>query len=237
MAEALKPISKVLMVSDHKTTGPLFSMGLQQNDLTVILETSPKKAVVRRNLEVPDIILLDLQIPNSNLLELVKELRTDSTIPILLLTSNRAEDFLLGAYEAGVDECIEKPIGPSLFLAKVKVWLQRGGTVALDANDPLVIFGVQLHPAHNLLILENGSPIHLTNLETRLLYCLMGQPGRVVKIDTLIQRVWGSCNEADSVALKNIVYRLRKKIENDPANPRMVVTISGIGYQFGSTAA
>ncbi len=87
-------------------------------------------------------------------------------------------------------------------------------------------------PSERAVIIDNGAPIHLTNLELRLFYLLMGRPGRTVSAEEIIQRVWGYGQEADNTVLKNTIYRLRKKIEMDPANPLIIQTVASVGYKF-----
>jgi len=93
---------------------------------------------------------------------------------------------------------------------------------------------LQLFPSEKLVLLKNGSAAALTNLELRLLYCLMSQPGQVVTIEELNQRVWGYNAEADNTMLKNVVYRLRRKVEADPAKPLIIQTVAGTGYKMSA---
>jgi hypothetical protein len=128
---------------------------------------------------------------------------------------------VLETYKAGVDDCMTKPVSPSLFQAKVKVWLRRFGSVSSDEMNPLKVGTLQLFPTERMVMLKNGGVVQLTNLELRLLYYLMNRPGQIVTTEELNQRVWGYTAEADNTMLKNVVYRLRRKIEADPANPLM----------------
>jgi two-component system response regulator MtrA len=100
------------------------------------------------------------------------------------------------------------------------------------ALDPLKVGKVNLVPSDRTVVIETGTPIRLTNLEMRLLYILMGRPGRTITAEELIQKVWGYSEEADNTVLKNVIYRLRRKIEVDPANPVVIQTISGVGYKL-----
>ena len=131
----------------------------------------------------------------------------------------------------GVDECIPKPIHPQVFEAKIKAWLRRSSNVPVDVLSSLKVDDLQLNPADRTVILENREPIHLTTLELRLLYYLMGRPGRTLTADELCQHVW-SQYQGDAVALKNLVYRLRRKIEVDPTHPNLLYTVPGVGYRF-----
>jgi two-component system response regulator VicR len=225
---------KILIVSNHQTTGPLWVFGLKQQNLDVILEPAPANAIQRWSEEVPDLIVFDINWPEKLVLELLQKLRAETTVPIILLTPSRNEDFLIETYQAGVDETLVKPINPSLFLAKIQAWLRRAWTVPADTLDPLKVGKIQLLPSDHAVILEDGNLIRLTNLEFRLLYFLMSRAGRTATAEELIQRVWGYAGEADNTVLKNLIYRVRRKIEKDPASPAFIQTLPGLGYKFST---
>lgn len=227
---------KILVISDLRATGTLWVMSLEQLlHLNVAFEPDPEKTITRWAAEIPDMILFDVNMPVERLLDLVRKLRAETSVPILLFTTNHTEEFWVQAYQAGVDDCVVKPVGSSLFLAKVRVWMRRAGTFPTETLDPVKAGQVQLVPEERVLVLADGRQVRLTNLEIRLLYCLMSQPGRTISTENLLQRVWGSHCETDSTALKNIVYRLRQKVEANPAEPRLVETVAGIGYRFNLT--
>jgi len=168
------------------------------------------------------------------MLELVRGLRAETLNPILMLSPVRSEEFILETYNAGVDDCILKPVNPSLFQAKVKVWLRRFGSTSADNLNPIKVGTLQIFPSERIVMLKNGGAISLTNLELRLLYYLMNRPGQIVTIEDLNQRVWGYTAEADNTMLKNVVYRLRRKIESDPTNPLIIQTVVGVGYKLAA---
>jgi DNA-binding response OmpR family regulator len=238
IVERIRFTSKALVVSNLPSTGPLRAVSLQQQfRMNVVLEIVPENTVARWSEEIPDLVILDVNLPEPTLLELIRDLRFETQVPILLFTSKWAEEFWVQAYHAGVDECILKPIGNSLFLAKIQVWLRRSGSIPTEILDPIKAGNILLDPAQRIAILENGRKVRITNLEIRLLYCLMSQAGRTVATEVLIQRVWGSNCEADSTVLKNIVYRLRQKIETKPADPKIIQTVAGAGYRFSLLGA
>jgi len=233
MPEKLGSAPKVLIVSNRPTTGPLWVFSLQQQKLNVVLESNPSQALQRWEKEIPDLILLDLNHPKVPMLELIKSLRGEMLIPILLLASAWSEEEMLEAYEAGIDDFLPKPISPSLLHAKIKVWLRRSASISIDVLNSLKVGTLQLFPSEKT-ILANSRAVRLTNLELRLLYYLMNRPGQIVPIEELNQRVWGYNTEADNTMLKNVVYRLRRKIETDPANPLIIQTIAGVGYKLAA---
>ena len=232
MPEKLGSTPKVLIVSNQQTTGPLWVFSLQQQKINVTLEAVPAQALARCETEAPDLIILDVNLSEALTLDLIRSLRGEMLTPILLLSPARSEEHILAAYQAGVDDCMLKPVSPSLFQAKVKVWLKRAGSISADTLNPLKVGTLQLFPSEKLVLLANGGAARLTNLELRLLYYLMNRPGQIVTIAELNQRVWGYNAEADNTMLKNVVYRLRRKIEIDPANPLVIQTVSGVGYRL-----
>jgi two-component system alkaline phosphatase synthesis response regulator PhoP len=170
MAEKLGSTPKVLIVSNQQTTGPLWVFSLQQQNLNVALESNPANTVARWEKEIPDLIILDISLPEGAILDLIRNLRAETLAPILLLTPVRSDEHVLEAYKAGVDDCLLKPVSPSLFQAKIKVWLRRSGNIFTDALNPLKVGTLQLFPAEKLVLLKNGGAVRLTNLELRLLY-------------------------------------------------------------------
>jgi len=232
MSEKLVLGPRVLIVSNQQTTGPLWVFSLQQQDLHVMLEADPSKTLQRCEMETPDLIILDISLPEAQTVDLIKSLRAEMTTPIILLTPPRSEENIIEAYKAGVDDYLIKPVSPSLFNAKAKVWLRRSWSATTNTLDPVKIGGMHLFPSERLVIRDNGQPVHLTNLELRLLYHLISRSGQTVTTEELNQRVWGYTGEVDNTMIKNVVYRLRRKIESDPANPLIIQTVSGVGYKL-----
>jgi DNA-binding response OmpR family regulator len=223
---------KVLVVSNSLTTGPLWAFSLQEKRFQVVMESDPARTLRRWTEEIPSLIVLDINKQDVSLLNMIRSLREESVVPVLLLTTTKPEEYILQAYDAGVDECIIKPTSPSLFHAKIKAWLRRSFSVPMYALDALRVGKVQLVPSDRSVTIGDGAPVRLTNLELRLLYALMSQPGRTLTAEELIQKVWGYSEEADNTVLKNVIYRLRRKIEVDNSHPAVIQTVAGVGYKF-----
>ena len=232
MADNITLGPRVLIVSNQQTTGPLWVFSLQQQNLFVVLEADPSNTLQRCEAETPDLIILDINLPEAQTVDLIKSLRAEMVVPILLLTPPRAEENIIEVYKAGVDDYLIKPVNPSLFNAKVMVWLRRSWSAAISNLAPLKVGGMNIYPAERMILKGNGQAVHLTNLELRLLYHMAGRAGQPVSTEELNQRVWGYSGEEDNTMLKNVVYRLRRKIESDPANPKVIQTVQGIGYRL-----
>ena len=226
-----RPVAKIFVVCDQEDTAPVWGYVLRQRGLIVILERSVEKAIDRWSSEMPDLVVIDLNIEHEERMELYQKFRAVSVAPILLFLPAYHEREILEAYRAGVDDVVVKPVSPAIFLAKIMAWMRRSWTVPID-NLSLVKAGKhRLDPGRRCLIDPAGIEIRLTNLEFRLLHLLMSRPGFVFSLEEIIESIWGGYGNGDQVLLKNVVYRLRKKIEEDPGRPLVLQTGQG-GYSF-----
>jgi two-component system, OmpR family, response regulator len=224
-------LPKVFVVCDQKDSAPVWGYILRQQGLFVSLEHSRQKAIDRWSSEMPDLVVLDVDSKHQERMDLYKSFREVSVAPVLLLLPAYHETQILEAYAAGVDEVIIKPISPPIFLAKILAWGRRAWTVPV-ANLSLVQAGKhRLDPGRRCLTNPDGSEIALTTLEFRLLHLLMSQPGHIFSAEEIIASIWGAYGSGDQVLLKNVVYRLRKKIEAYPSHPVLLQTWQG-GYSF-----
>jgi DNA-binding response OmpR family regulator len=228
MKMALNP--KILFISNGQPTVRWACQFLRQY-MQVVLESRPAQAFQRWADEAPDLIVVDIEPMEPLALNVVHQLREQAVIPILLLGSNPTDKFILEAYEEGIDEYILKPIEPLLLHAKVKAWLRRTWSIPVSMLDALKVGDIRFVPAERTLILNGQPPIRMTNLELRLMYYLMSHAGRTITAEELCQRVWGPDRVVSKTTLKNVVYRLRLKLEPDPTNPSYIRTLGG-GYQF-----
>jgi len=226
-----RPIPKVFVVCDQKDTAPVWGYILRQQGLSVILETSIEKAIDRWSTEMTDLVVIDLNVDHAERMDLYQKFRAVSVAPILFFLPTYHETEILEAYQAGVDDVVAKPVSPVIFLAKIFAWMRRSWTVPID-NLSLVRAGRhRLDPTRRCLINPESMEIRLTNLEFRLLHLLMSRPGFVFSLEEIIESIWGGYGNGDQVLLKNVVYRLRKKIEEDPGRPLFLQTGQG-GYSF-----
>lgn len=225
---------KVLLVTDDLETGRVWAYALGQRGAAVVQVGSAAEALARWEKDVFDLITVDVHTSQLDGIDLCRQLRSEAVIPILLLLPEPSEAGVLEAYRVGVDECIIKPIGPALLVAKVRAWVARSWTVPARSLDVLQVGDLRLDPARRELVAANESVVKLTNLEFRLLHLLMAHPGQVLEAGLIVDRVWGYPDFGDTVLLKNLVYRLRHKIEPEPAEPRYIETVAGEGYVFQS---
>ena len=224
-------IPKVFVVCDQKDTAPVWGYILRQQGLIVVLETVIDKALDRWSAEMPDLVVIDVNVDKYDPMELYRNFRALSVAPILLFLPTHHETRILDAYANGVDEVVVKPISPPIFLAKIIAWMRRSWSMPADGLNTVKVGKHKLDPARRCITDPNDNEIKLTNLEFRLLHLLMSRPGQIFLVNDLIETIWGGYGQGDQVLLKNVVYRLRKKIEVDPSRPVLLQTWQG-GYSF-----
>jgi two-component system response regulator MtrA len=177
----------------------------------------------------PDLVLLDLMLPGRNGLQICADIRTSSTVPIVMLTAKGDTIDVVQGLEAGADDYVTKPFKPVELVARVRAQLRRGET---GQAESLTIGDVQIDvPAHQ--VTRDGVAIPLTPLEFDLLVALARKPWQVFTREVLLEQVWGYRHAADTRLVNVHVQRLRSKVEKDPEKPEIVVTVRGVVYKAG----
>lgn len=225
---------KVLVVEDDLALAGVLSYTLRQAGYEVIAAHDGLAALERWEAQRPDLMLLDLNLPRLDGLAVCQRIRAQAATPIIILSVRGEEDDVVRGLELGADDYIAKPFSPRQLIARVGSVLRRAGAVA--APGPLTVAGVTLDPARREVRRPDRDPQQLTALEARLLEALMLNSGHVLPADALITAVWGP-EGADRAMLKQLVYRLRRKIEDDPSNPAYLETVPGVGYAFTADSA
>jgi DNA-binding response OmpR family regulator len=228
--------AKVLLISDDYSTARIWCHILSEKNIDTTLLSSPAEALRVWTEMIPDLIVIDAYGRDFDGIDLVDKLRQQGVVPIILLTANNNETHILEAYRNGVDECVIKPISPALFQSKVKAWLRRSWSMPAESLAVLQVGGLQLDPTRRQVTTNDQEIINLTNLEFRLLHLLMSHPGWVMTSEDIVMKVWGYHGNGDTNLLKNLVYRLRRKIDPDHGNPRYIHTEAGLGYKFQDTS-
>lgn len=221
---------KILVVDDDIDLRSLIGFALRRDGLLAV-EAGSVEAARRAFIdETPDLVILDVNLPDGDGMSLCRELRATSRVPILMLTVRAAEDDLVEALEGGADDYLTKPFSPRTLMARVKALLRRAGEGG--ASEPRPSGAASLDLEMHRLSLPGRPTLKLTALETRLMQILIAHQGRVVTSDKLIAHVWGPRRIADRQMLKQLVHRLRGKLETDPGEPQLLRTEAGIGYRF-----
>ena len=225
---------KTLIISDDSDSAELLTVIFRQAGLMAVttLRTDPQTALSAYAKEAADVILVDANHDGFEPLDVCRALRVETVAPIVLMSPRLDEEYVVRAFELGVDEYVSKPFSPRILAAKVKALLSRARSLPLASVSGLQAGGVELNAERRSVVLPGGEEVSLTNLEFRLLYCLMTNQQRVVPTETILERVWGYSEEADYRLVKGLIRRLRRKIEANTKNPQYIKTIPGVGYVF-----
>ncbi|MAT96830.1 MAG: hypothetical protein CL608_06775 [Anaerolineaceae bacterium] len=223
---------RILLISDDSEANHVWAYLLTQKGMDVFTVDTASAAAELFARDPFDLLIINYYFDFNEALTLSRQLRPEIANPILLFIGTQDEATLLDAYEAGVDECIVKPISHRLFIAKITAWLRRSWTVPTEALDHLQVDELRLDSSQRQIIIGEDAVIKLTNLEFRVLHLLMSHRGQVLDTNVIVDRVWGHTGNGDNILLKNVIYRLRRKIEDNPSHPRFLQTVPGEGYTF-----
>jgi DNA-binding response OmpR family regulator len=223
--------TSILIVCDEPVTSKIWAFCIAELYCRPLVANSIEQAVSTIEESAPDLIVVDVTSWDVGDILMCRALREHTHAPLLLLTSSNHEAHSLEAYQAGVDDCIIKPISPALFLAKIRVWLHRSWTAHVENLEKLTVGSFTLERAKHLLQDSDGKRIRLSNLEFRVLCLLMDHPNQPFTSEEIIERVWGFHGEGNSALVKNVIYRLRKKIEPNREWAQILLTETG-GYLF-----
>jgi DNA-binding response OmpR family regulator len=182
--------------------------------------------------QLTDLIVLDQDEIENALLRRIESIRGSSSVAMLLLAKTANEDDIISAYDSGIDDYIAKPFSYQMLLAHVNAQMRRARVVPSTLVPDLTAANLSLDPERHTVTLPNAQVRQLTNLEFRLLYCLMVNRGHVLTTETIIEKVWGYTGEGDRNLLKSLVSRLRAKVEPSPREPKLITTVPGVGYTF-----
>jgi DNA-binding response OmpR family regulator len=162
----------------------------------------------------------------------IRQLRLQTVIPIVLITELIPEDQQVNLLDAGVDLVVTRPYGTRLIIAQIKCLLRRSEGLPYHSLPSLTQTDVTLDPTARTVKVGEATPTRLTQLEFRLLYTLITQPGHIMSAENLVEHVWGYSGEGNRELVRGLVQRLRSKVEPEPRNPRYILTEPGVGYYF-----
>ncbi|MBN1827039.1 MAG: response regulator transcription factor [Candidatus Eisenbacteria bacterium] len=225
---------KILVVDDDLELLNLISFALRQAGYMVVRAADGPAALKVFDEEMPDLVVLDFNLPGLNGLEVLVKIREKkNTTPVMMLTVRSAEEDLVQALDHGADDYLTKPFSPRTLLARIRALLRRTG---IEKPAPLLTGDFALDTENRQVSIRGGKPVPLTPLEFRLLQLLVTNTGYAVPTERITSHVWGYRGSGDRFLLKQLVHRLRRKIETDPTSPDYLITIPGIGYRFLSGA-
>ena len=219
----------IMVVDDDQDLAEMLAIVLTGEGMEVDLVGRGDEVMEIFRATPPDLVLLDIMLPGIDGIEVCKQIRAESKVPIVMLTAKGETADVVKGLEFGADDYIVKPFQPGELIARIKTRLRRvpSSTAALNLGEVSIDF-----VAHE--VKRDGRVIALTRLEFDLLVALAREPGRVFTRDALLSEVWGYRQTSDTRLVNVHVQRLRSKIERDPDNPELVLTVRGVGYRAGN---
>ena len=227
---------KILMVDDDPSLVKILSFLLQDEGYDVLSASTGLEALQILQQQWVDMLILDIGLPRVDGFEVCRRVRETNRIPIIMLSARGStEDRVRGLLD-GADDYLPKPCEPAELLARVKALFRRSQPQAASADSRLLSAGgLQLDPLRHTVALPTGKAADLTPTESQLLHCLMRNPGKILTREILIAHAWGDTEGRDVGQVDVYIRRLRVKVEQDPANPRLIKTVWGLGYKFEPT--
>ena len=223
--------TKVLVIEDEKQIRRFVRAALEDEGCRVFEAETLAGGLLESGREKPDLVVLDLGLPDGNGIDFIHQLRAWSDTPVLVLSARSHERDKIQALDVGADDYLTKPFGVGELRARARALLRRqsrGG----NAATPLIVFGdVQVDLARRV-VTRGGEPVHLTPIEYRLLCALLASTGKVMTQRHLLREVWGAASVESNHYLRVYVGHLRQKLEVDPTQPKYLLTETGVGYRF-----
>ncbi|WP_114191771.1 two-component system response regulator KdpE [Edaphovirga cremea] len=220
----------ILIVEDEKEIRRFVRAALEGEGWRVYESDTLQRGLIEAGTRKPDLIILDLGLPDGDGLDYIRDLRHWSAIPVIVLSARTGEEDKIAALDAGADDFLSKPFGVGELLARVRVSLRRHAST--NQESPVITFSEITVDLINRCVLRNGEDLHLTPTEFRLLAELLANSGKVITQRQLLSHVWGPNYVEHSHYLRIYMGHLRQKLEIDPARPRHLLTETGVGYRF-----
>lgn len=230
----MKIRDKVLIVEDEQNIKNFMSTILAANGFDTLMAGSAKEALSMISSHCPDLIILDLGLPDMDGMEVLKQVRAWSSVPVIVVSARTHEGDKVAALDLGADDYIEKPFSPSVLVARVKAHLaqyHRLKPQTAAAPKLLTVGPLSADPAQHC-IRKNDAELALKNKEYELLLFLMRHPGQVFSREDLYEMIWGLESMGDNITVAVHMNRLREKIEDDPSHPTLLQTVWGVGYRL-----
>ncbi len=220
---------KILIADDDRDLLGVIAFALTQAGYLVEQATDGGQALKLFESAAPELVLLDINMPVANGFQVCEKIRAHSRVPVMMLTVRGEEEDLVRALELGADDYLTKPFSPRTLVARIKALLRRAG---LENAAPVAAGRIKLDLDEHTVQIGTNDTVRLTKLELRLLQMLLANAGHTVNSDRLLLHVWGHRGAGDRQLLKQLVHRLRQKLERDPAAPDVLQTAPGAGYRL-----
>ena len=223
--------ARILVVEDEAEIRRVVRLILEAEAYEVFEADSVQRGRIEAGTRRPDLLVIDLGLPDGDGVDLIRELRQWSAAPVIVLSARSGEDDKIAALDAGADDYLAKPFGAGELLARIRAQLRRHLQQTPSGATAIAFGDVRIDLPRRVVELR-GAPLHLTPIEYKLLTCLATQPDRVITHQQLLKAVWGPGHAQDTHYVRVHMANLRKKIEADPSMPKHLLTEAGIGYRF-----
>ena len=223
---------KILAVDDEQRMVRFIQLNLEQDGFEVITAYNGKDALEQVRTQLPDLILLDIMMPDINGFEVLKKIREVNNVPVIMLTAKGEEDDRIQGMELGADEYITKPFSPRELVSRIRAVLRRTKSFKEDEVDQIIVDDRLTIDFSRREVWVEGKKVDLRPTEYRLLYHLVQNAGWVNTHEQLLSKVWGFEYQDEPHYVRLYVNYLRKKLEEDPSNPKYILTERGVGYRF-----
>jgi len=230
-----KSKTTILVIDDEPNILNVVTAYLQAEGYTVHTATDGPTGLTAAQTLKPDLIVLDVMLPGLDGIELLTRLRRESDVYVIMLTAKSEETDKIVGLSVGADDYLTKPFSPRELVARVKAALRRYGKPAETLDTKVLAFNQLRIDVNARRVWKNNEPVDLTAIEFDLLHALAEHPGRVLSREQLLERVWGHDFYGEDRVVDVHLGHIRKKIETDPANPQLIVTVRGVGYRFEDT--
>jgi len=227
--------TKILVVDDEPNIVNTVRAYLEQEGYTVYVATDGPQALKAARAFQPNLIVLDIMLPGMDGIEVLRRLRQESDVYVLMLTARTDETDKIVGLSVGADDYLTKPFSPRELVARVKAILRRERGAA--RGEPVLHFSHLRIDPEARRVWKGDDPVELTPIEFEMLHALARHRGRVLHREQLIEQVWGYDYYGDDRVVDVHIGRIRKKVEDDPANPTLIVTVRGAGYRFEDEVA
>lgn len=223
---------KILLIEDEPPIRRFLRISLESHDFQVIESETAAQGQQKAATELPDIVILDLGLPDQDGLEVIRRLREWSKVPIIVLSARGRESDKVAALDAGADDYLTKPFGVGELLARIRVALRHAFNSTSPKAAPIFTVGHLKVDLERRQVFVDSTEVHLTPTEYRLLMVLIQHAGKVVTHRHLLKEVWGPDNVFENQYLRVYMGQLRRKLEQDATRPRFLLTEAGIGYRL-----
>jgi DNA-binding response OmpR family regulator len=224
---------RILVVEDEASIAEVVSLYMKRAGYQVQIAADGKQAMTIFERQIPDLVIMDLMLPEIDGLSLTRWLRDHSDVPIIMVTARREEIDRIAGLEMGADDYVVKPFSPQELVSRVRAVLRRTGREQVEAESdrPLSFGGLTIDPRSRVVTVKE-TEVELTAKEFDMLYLLACHPKQVFTREQLLERIWGGAAYIDAGTVTVHVRRLREKIEIEPSKPQRLLTVWGVGYKF-----